>query len=496
MAETVAILAIFWAAGFPARGQESLERAAAELAQKLAPDGPAGKVAEAARTEAGRRALAEALREAVAWKIRPVERDPDGFFETWFFIRDEEGTLRPRPERAAEFDALRRSLERARTAFAEFNAKADAFAARIVETGELDRRIKAAWMDPAFRQAAFADLVRESEAEESPVDRIESALRRDTAGMLHVREDRSEEIHELTDEIFGRLVRGAPYEAEYVACVDRHADAETQRVLTSEFGRVFARARMGRSEDEDGNPLKRMLVKYGLVDGEAAALARLRKDVEEGRRVLRDIQARLTRIAGALSEEGQAGKKLKAFLSEEASQAALAEDLVAASYESVDPVERYFNDVAANFFEPRGTGLAYRATGEDGKPVSLNDLDRELRERVSDIGGETFRDMAERCADPGVAELLAAPLAVPALERCRDRLIEAFVEEVAGQAVPAFVRRYLSETGDRYAWRPDRTAKAEAIVARAREIAKEMEQEASDAETSRTEGYKEKEEDN
>jgi hypothetical protein len=108
MAETVAILAVL-AAVAPACGQESLERAAAELAQKLAPDGAAGKVAEAARTEAGRRALAEALREAVAWKIRPVERDPDGFFETWFFIRDEDGTLRPRPERASEFEALQSS---------------------------------------------------------------------------------------------------------------------------------------------------------------------------------------------------------------------------------------------------------------------------------------------------------------------------------------------------------------------------------------------------
>jgi hypothetical protein len=385
------------------------------------------------------------------------------------------------------------SLERARTAFAEFNAKADAFAARIVETGELDRRIKAAWRDPAFRQAAFIDLVRESEAEESPVERIEAALRRDTAGLLHVREDRSEEIHEWTDEIFSRLVRGAPFEAEYLTCVDRHADAETKRLLTSEFGRIFARARMGRSEDEDGNPLKRMLVKYGLVDGEAAALARLRKDVEEGRRALAGIQTWLSRIAGALSEESQAGKKLKAFLSEETSQAAFAEDLVATSYESVDPVERYFDDLAANSFEPRGNGLSYRATDEDGTPVSLKDLDRELRERVHDVGGESFRDMAERCADPAVAELLAAPLALPALERCRDRLVQAFVEEVAAQAVPSFVRRYLTQTGDRYQWRPDRAAKAEAIVARALEIAKEMEEEALEDETAKEQ---DKEEDN
>ncbi|MFN3487325.1 MAG: hypothetical protein ACK44W_17800, partial [Planctomycetota bacterium] len=204
------ILTIFLLAG--ATAQEGLERAAAALAEKLSAEGPAAKLAEVAKTEAGRRALEEALRECLAWKIRPLERDPETHFETYYFTRDEDGTLHPRAERRGELEALRRSLEGLKGAYEEFHRRADGVVARIVETNEIDKRVKSAWADRSYRQALFAEYAREhgeSLLSGASGGVFEKALRRDDSGKFYVREDAAEDLRALLDEALGRLRKGS-----------------------------------------------------------------------------------------------------------------------------------------------------------------------------------------------------------------------------------------------------------------------------------------------
>lgn len=481
---TIVALALLIAAPF-ADAQEGLERAAEDLAGKLATEGPAAKLAEVARTEAGRRALAEALRESVAWKLRPYEQDPLSHFELHLFTRGEDGTLQLRPERRGEIESMKGALERARAAFEAFSRRADAFAGKLAEVTEIDKRMKSAWQDPEYRRAVFSDLSGEGE-ERSLTELIEGSLRRDAAGKAVVREDKAEEIEELADEASQRLDRGLAFERPYLACVDRLQDPEARAALGSDFARAFVRARMGRGDEEDGDLLKRLLLRYGLVDGEAAALAHLRKDVEEGRKLLEEMKPRLDEIAGSLAEDGEGSRKLKKVLGDEASRAALVEQALVHQFEGGDPVEEFFVELAAESFEPRGDGLGLKedAFAEDGKPATVEEVERGIRETVEGLAERrrAFADMAERCADASVAEVFTAPLAAPILERRVEQVKDALLDRALEGAVAAFVRRYMTGTGDRYHWRPDRAAKADAIVARAREISKEMEAEAGDDE--------------
>lgn len=479
------ILTAFILAGAPA--QEGPERAAAALAEKLSAEGPAAKLAEVAKTEAGRRALEEALRDCLAWKIRPLERDPETHFEAHYFTRDEDGTLRPRVERSGELESLRRSLEAMKEAYEDFNRRADALAARIAEASEIDRRVKTAWGDFRYRQALFAEYARENELVSGGLGEVlEKALQRDESGKLRVRESAAEDIHELADGALSRLTKGGEGDDKYWAVVEKSADAETKRVLGSPFARAFVRSRMGRADDESGDRCQRLLLLYGAVDGEAAALRNLRKDVEEAERHAAGLKARLDEAAAGLEGTGDLDRKLKLFLADEPSRAALVEELLAAKFESADPAEQFFMELTGELFEQGGGGLTVKAGrfAEEGGLDRPENVDREVREAIQSFAERrrVFEDMAERCADAGVAELLAAPLAVPVLERRVEDVSEKLREAAYDRALADFARRYLEGTGDRYRWRADRAAKADAIVARAQEIAREMEAEAKEEE--------------
>ncbi|MFN3485142.1 MAG: hypothetical protein ACK44W_06635, partial [Planctomycetota bacterium] len=273
---------------------------------------------------------------------------------------------------------------------------------------------------------------------------------------------------------------------------ENSADAETKRVLASPFARGFVRSRMGRADDDSGDRCRRLLVLYGAVDGEAMALRNLRKDVEQAERYAAGLKARLDELAVGLQGTTELDRKLKLFLADEPSRAALVEDLWAGKFESSDPAERFFQELIGDLFEQGAGGLKVKAgrfaeaEDEKGGPDRPENVDREVREAIQSFAERrrVFEDMAERCADRGVAELLGEPLAVPILERCVEQVCEKLREAEYGCALAAFARRYLEATGDRYRWRADRAAKAEAIVARAQEIAREMEAEAKEEEGS------------
>lgn len=120
-----------------------------KFAEKLDPEGLSGKILAISRSEAGRRALGEALDGAMAWKIRSFD------FEDHLFTRDADGQLTPRPERKQEVERISVAVAAAKTRFEEFTKRADELAAKIGETSDLDRTLKGLWRSPEFRMAEF-----------------------------------------------------------------------------------------------------------------------------------------------------------------------------------------------------------------------------------------------------------------------------------------------------------------------------------------------------
>lgn len=149
----MAILALCGAAWADEDGHPEV----AKFAEKLATDGLAGRIHAISRSEAGRRALGEALDGAMAWKIRAFD------FEEHLFTRDADGQLTPRPDRRPDLERISAAVAAAKTLFEEFTKRADELAARIGETSELDRRLKAAWKSPEFRMAEFHRFAQEGE---------------------------------------------------------------------------------------------------------------------------------------------------------------------------------------------------------------------------------------------------------------------------------------------------------------------------------------------
>jgi hypothetical protein len=109
-------------------GEEGRHPGVIKLLEKLSPEGLSGKVIRLSRTEAGRRALEEALDACAAWKIRSLERDAETHFEEHLFTRDSDGFVTLRPENR---DALARVSARGASA----KIKIDSFCRRADEVG-------------------------------------------------------------------------------------------------------------------------------------------------------------------------------------------------------------------------------------------------------------------------------------------------------------------------------------------------------------------------
>src|SRR5262245_16860125 len=76
------------------------------LASKLSSEGLSGRLAEALRTEWGRKAFDERLDVLRAAPLARVRRDSQGLWEEYYFVPDGVGRLDLRPEREAEFERL------------------------------------------------------------------------------------------------------------------------------------------------------------------------------------------------------------------------------------------------------------------------------------------------------------------------------------------------------------------------------------------------------
>jgi hypothetical protein len=165
----LAVLTILgWDRG--ASADEDSHPAMDKVLAKLSPEGLSGKVLGLARSEAGRRALIEALDGAVAWKTRGIERDPETHFEDYLFTRDQDGFITPRAERKDDLAKVAQEVAAAKELFTVFSRRADELAGKISGATDLDRRVKAAWQSSEYRYAVFHELSRDDDDDDKGKD--------------------------------------------------------------------------------------------------------------------------------------------------------------------------------------------------------------------------------------------------------------------------------------------------------------------------------------
>jgi len=125
------------------------------LVGKLSSDGLAGRLAEALKTEWGRKAFDERIEVLTNAPLARARRDAHGRWEDYYFSTDPTGRLDLRPERQAEFDRLvaRKPLAVAR--FDKFCRRVDELGGRIQEETDLDKSVKEGWKERPWRLGAF-----------------------------------------------------------------------------------------------------------------------------------------------------------------------------------------------------------------------------------------------------------------------------------------------------------------------------------------------------
>src|SRR2546422_10146474 len=129
--------------------QDDLEGDIKELSAKISKDGLSGRLAQAAATPSGAQAIKEKIDFLLAARTSRLERDPLGHYEDYLFAADANGDLRLRAERKDEMQRLASRMAGAAESMKDFHRRCDEIVRQMGERGELDKRAKKAWSDPA-----------------------------------------------------------------------------------------------------------------------------------------------------------------------------------------------------------------------------------------------------------------------------------------------------------------------------------------------------------
>ncbi len=482
------ILALALAAR-PARAQDNLDAAIRGLADKLAKDGISGRLAEAAGTDAGVQAIEEKIEFLLSSRVARLERDASGCFEDYLFAPDANGDLHLRPERQAEFEALRLRLPGALRAMAGFNRRADAIVRRLGEADEMDRMAKTAWADSGFRAAFFHRHPELRELDDAELLDAEGlrGLERGPGGALRLAGPYAQELRDRRGEILERLEAVKPYEKSYLKLVSAVGDAGARNTLSSDTAILFLVGRILR-ETGEGSQTPIGGVKEGDEDKKLEPAVTFNLDLAEHAESVREcekmvpvVRELLAPVVRDLAGGGPDETNLVEFLKNPRAQVLLAERMMAARDEQRAKADEIMRSTQEEDFAAEGERLTVRKgkfVGEDGKesPKALADALNVVRDEFAGSIREDFDRIAERCADPVVVAVLENKPGTYLLTEFRDRILDRLVYAVHQEGFATFVRAYLVKQGDGYAVRPDKTVRVEALLKRAEQIRKDQQQ--------------------
>jgi hypothetical protein len=479
------------AAALLACSQEALDEKLAELAARLAKDGPSAKLAALCGSDAGRQALQEKIEFLLQSRVGRIERDPQGHFEDHYFEKDADGNLLLRAGRRAELEALSRRAAAAPKVLEGFNRRADALAARIDDSTPLGKRMKAAWLDPGFRLGMFhrhsADA-REGGPQEQLESLLLSSLERGKDGRFRVADASRQAVRELVAGAYGTLDQIKEYEKPYLRKAVAVDDESARRALASEAGILFVLGRLTRQAAE-GSEIQIGGLKEAENEEERdvsfnVELAELAPSLREAEKLSGDLKARFEALGKELSGSGIDELDLFDFIKNERVRILLAERILGRVDDERRKAAAVFDAIRDDAFEEAGGKLAVKKGRfvDENQAESMEVLEAELRGPIDELDGARapFELVAERATEKAVIDLFENRAATFVLQDEVGRVSAELSAAVRREAFDLFVRTYCSRQGEVFSVRPERAHRVEELVKRADQIRKE--QEAADKE--------------
>lgn len=399
-------------------------------------------LAELLKSEAGRLVVKERIAFLADRMIARYDRDPMTWYERWLF--DDEMKLRP--ERKPEVERLLREKRRREKAFADFDRRATELVGRIRD-GEMESRLKKAWLDPTFRLALFQRIP----AEARDVDSVE-LFHQVFGKALYYQRD-------------GKVRCRGPYRDEVLGTADAcHAEVDAYDAMSEQVEEARAKLKL-----QDSPPL-RLLIAAHLAAGETDPDARaIQGELAAITKIREEIRPHLEYLAARIPEDTDVEKRIRRVLREEKALTQLLIRIRLLATDRKAATEGAFAMFEDDAFE--------NGAVKPGRFENVDALQAEIDGLYAEFAGmrAMIDDVAERATDPAVVEAFESKIATMAVFEYLFRAMEEMKEAVRDSALDLFLQTYLIPQGNKYALRPERAARVEAWAKRAAEIRKEIE---------------------
>jgi hypothetical protein len=459
-----------------------------ELAQKLAKEGASLKLSELIGTPQGLQAVKEKIDFLISWRTGRIERDSQGRFEDFMFELKPDGSLELRSDREDALGRLKRAVERAPRIREAFDRRLDALVARISDTLEVDKKMKAGLAEPEVRLALFHKYLgdaRESDLEELLDWTLTQGLtwkadQRLAVGGPHA-QDTLDRLKSTTDQL--ESIRN--FEAVYLKEVVKVEDAALRTLASGEAAVIFVVGRIIREGDEGTEDRTGSLTDPDPANNVERAIT-LNKDLPAifGRfsafsKTAEDLKPLFEKIGSALSEDGDGEKELAKFLKNDRARFLLAERILALRDGQAAKADKVFAQLQEDWFVAAGDRLMVKPGRfvDEQKADTPEAVWNELQNGINDFnGGRTgLEQIAERLNDPSLISLFKNREATFAVNDQIQDLVDRLTEVVRRDAFSDFVKLYLAPEGDGFKVRPERAGRIDDMEKRAEELRKEAE---------------------
>jgi hypothetical protein len=471
MVRAIAALAVLLL-GLGADAQIS-EESHLQLVSKLSPDGLAGRLAEALKSDWGRKALNERVDLVMAGPLTRIRRASHGHWEDHYFAADAEGRLVLRPERKAEFERLvgRKPLALAR--FDQFSRRLDELSSRIAEENELDKGAKAGWSERDWRVGMFNGYVAggvgdsDLDAEQVLDTRIVLWLTAGSNGTLRISAPGVGPITGLIHEVYGLTDEIKKYEPGYLKIVAKADPATAKAASADEVVAIACLKLSAEIRETKADAVTKLLE----LDPKAAI-----KDAEAMIREVARLKPRLDAIAAALAADDTRSNDLKTLLSDPRMRVLLVHRLTPTDASLEARFDWYFkNIIPGGWCEAKDDKLVFKRhlfrshTGENTvqgfRAHTYDSWSFQLRGMQ-----QLFRSTAERCADAKIADILRDFDVLALLRQDEHRISEARAAAVQDLSVETFLKLHFVEKEGKLVVRADREKSIESLLARAEEL--------------------------
>jgi hypothetical protein len=282
--------------------------------------------------------------------------------------------------------------------------------------------------------------------------------------------------------IFEQLDAVKKYEKSYLKLVTAVDDGTTRATLSSDTSVLFLIGRVLRQVNEgapapigaltEGDEENKIEPKIEFTSG----LVELLPEVKESERTLDLVLKGLDRIARELDGTGTEERNVLEFIRNERARVLLAERVLDLKEDQKRKMDEIMNAAIEEGFTAEGDKLSVKAgryVDGEGKD-SPDALSAELHQVIEEFNGairQDFDRIAERCLDPGVIALFEDRAGTYLLQDFRDRVVERLADTARHGGLEVFQKTYLTKQGETYVVRPERSARVEAILKRAADIA-------------------------